>query len=199
MHPTPPGAFVTRFLPGPPLYVPTLGWLPGPPHSLVPLIGSTLYVIDDAHAGEVYSQGDKTVRLISTAQALSWMVSTTGAPATPPLVEQPVAPSARWLNKSAAAAALGVSAWTLEDVRKRAPSDLAGGPHPGGAGKKRIQWRYPAEPDTLTSWWKAATEAARQDGAPRRRCLPRPPRKPKTAKPSGRRRSVLALLKDEHG
>jgi hypothetical protein len=199
MEPTPPGPFITRFCPGPPLLVPTLGWLPGPPHSLVPLTGATLYVIDDAHAGEVYSQGDKDVRLISTAQALVWMVSATVPPSPPPPTDPPAAPPPEWLSKNDAAAALGVSPWTLEDVRKQAPADLPDAPHPGGAGKKRVQWRYPAEREVLLGWWRAATRSVQVDRKPTPQRAPKPRKRQRAKVAPSRARSMLAMLEEERG
>ena len=195
---TPPGPFMARYRQGPPMHFPGLGWLPGPPHSLIPLDGSAvLYVVDDAHAGETSEHRNRTLVLISTVQALIWLAASQQAVLQPPTPEPaPPSPAARWLNKVDAAAALGISPWTLEEVRKGAPLDLPGGPHAGGAGKRRVQWRYPADVDVLTAWWAAATRVA--PVAPPKRPQ-RPGKRAPTRKKPTSRRSMLAILEEERG
>ena len=199
LMPSHPGPFTTRFQSGPVLHVPSIGWLPGPPHSLHPLVGDAVFFVDDAHAGEVYAQGTKIVTLISTACALSWMSDDAAARLRPSISPPPAPPSVQWLSKAQAAAALGVSPRALEDVRVQAPADLPDSPHPAGAGKKRVQWRYPARPSTLQAWWKAATRAVRLTPLPvaRRPRKPRRSQQPKSAPTT--RRSVLAMVEDERG
>ncbi len=128
MLPTRPSNFVTRFHPGQPLHVPGIGWLPGPPHSLMPMTGSTLYVVDDAHAGEVHAHGDKTIRLISTGLALSWMASAPGqsSPALPADAAGPHPPagSARPRQPLAWASARGPSRRCASEPPSTSPAPL---------------------------------------------------------------------------
>ena len=142
-------------------------------------------------------------------------------PAAGPPPTDPDPPPTGALTSQEAAAALRISRWTLDQVRKAAPNGLPGAPWASGAGTRHTHWRYPSDLDQLRAWHAAATEAIRQPAAvaPHRtpaRPGPRPagskrksgpaksgPAKSGPAKPAGpkkrRKRSMRAIREDSGG
>jgi hypothetical protein len=128
-------------------------------------------------------------------------------PLSPPVQQRPLCHST-----DAAAKSLGISRWTLDNVREKAPAELDGGPWAGGAGTKHIHWRYPADPEKLRAWYASATAAIRQEAAATkngrgsfsssgsapalRKAKPSPRPKASTPRPV---RSLRAIRRDEEG
>lgn len=126
------------------------------------------------------------------------------------VVEAPPSPrlAPRWIDTAAAAAELGMSRSTLDQMVARAPANLPGAPTILGTGTQRLRRRWDAH--RLHSWFEAygrwaASQTARPAGAKASTAFepPEPAPRPRRAEgPRGRagaknkRPSLLALVSD---
>ena len=175
--------------PGPPLFVPGLGLLPGPPTVLKPLDPTkpTLYV-DDRNAGQDTSCGTHSSYTITTQRALTLLgrqVQTPAqvqvdppSPAVPPTAQAPAAPVT---SLRRAAKLLRVGRTTLSKRIDALPPEQ----RPSRSNTHhRPRWWWPS-PDACLAWWQEVNAVAGPTSvAVAPPPTPAPPPRPRSGGPS---------------
>ena len=102
-----------------------------------------------------------------------------------------------WWQADQVAKHLDIDRGTLAEMLAEAPPTLPGAPTQVGLGRRRRHWRFDAA--RVDEWFEAFGDWRRS--LERRRSAPRPqrqrPKKPAAPKEKRRRRSVLAMVKEE--
>ena len=155
--------YIVSFAPGPPVFVPALGMLPGPPTVLEPLVpGLPTLFVDDRNAGEDLSCGRHGAHAITTTRALGLLrrqlrAPTLGATHRPSEAPQNASPPTDPVTSlRQAAKLLRVGRTTLS---KRIAA-LSPEQRPTNSGTPdRPRWWWPST-DACLAWWQEVNAVA---------------------------------------